>query len=177
MFSQQYIEKIEDKIGQDNKVVVGVGDMKISKDVTKTIVTYSLGSCIGITIYDPIKKVAGMLHYMLPSSEVDRNRKCVRKLMFADTGIPLLFEEAYRMGADKRRLIVKIAGGGNIMDMCGVFSIGVKNYSAAKDILCRHNITAKKESVGGRSSRTLYLNVSSGDVLLKFSGNKNMLLF
>jgi len=176
MFNQQSIEKIEAKLGHANKVVVGVGDMKLSKDTSKTIVTYSLGSCIGITVYDPVKKVAGMLHYMLPSSEIDRNRESVRKLMFADTAIPMLFKEAYRIGADKRRLIVKIAGGGKIMDTGGVFGIGSKNYSAAKSILCKHDIVVDKESVGGSLGRTLYFNVNSGDIFLKFSGKKNMLL-
>lgn len=79
---------------------VGVGDMKISDDLTAVLVTHSLGSCIGLTVYDPVEKVGGLLHYMLPDSTKSSKGKD-RPFMFADTGIPLLYESCYKLGAKK----------------------------------------------------------------------------
>ena len=86
-------------------VVVGIADMKVSKDVDATLVTHSLGSCIGLAVYDPVAKVGGLLHYMLPESGLDANKAKERPLMFADTGIPLLFKACYNLGAEKKRMI------------------------------------------------------------------------
>ncbi len=97
-------------------IVVGVSDMKVSNDSKSTLITYSLGSCIGITIYDPVVKVGGILHFMLPESSLDRAKAEKNPYMFADTGIPALFKAAYELGAKKQRMKVTVAGGSQVLD-------------------------------------------------------------
>ena len=81
-------------------IVVGVSDMKASNDPTGTLVTYSLGSCIGVAIYDPVAKAGGLLHFMLPESSLDPEKASTRPFMFADSGIPRLFKAVYKLGGE-----------------------------------------------------------------------------
>ena len=93
------------------KIVVGVADLAVTGDPSTTLVTYALGSCIGVTLYDPIAKVAGMLHFMLPNSKINGEKAGTTPAMFADTGVPALFKQAYELGAVKSNLIVRATGG------------------------------------------------------------------
>ena len=95
-----------------NMVTVEISDFKISAEPEDVLVTYALGSCIAVMVHDPVRKAAGMIHYMLPLSETSLEKAKVRPAMFADTGIPLLFQSLYALGAQKRDLVVKVAGGG-----------------------------------------------------------------
>ena len=96
--------------------VVGISDICVSKDPNIDIVTFSLGSCIGATAYDPVAKIGGMIHYMLPLSKTSPEKAKAKPGMFADTGIPELLKQMFAMGAVKKRLIVKVAGGSQLMD-------------------------------------------------------------
>ncbi len=78
-----------------------------------------MGSCIGVLIYDPEVKVGGLLHYMLPDATIDKQKAVDKPFMFATTGVPRLFKEAYNMGASKNRLLVKVVGGAQILDSAG----------------------------------------------------------
>jgi len=106
------------------KQIVGVADMKVSNNPKESIITYSLGSCIGLVIYDPVVKVGGILHYMLPESSIDKSKAADRPYMFADSGIPRLFKTAYQLGAAKQRMRIYAAGGAEILDQKGFFNIG-----------------------------------------------------
>ncbi len=152
------------------KIIVGMADMQISNDPSAVLVTYSLGSCIGISIYDPVEKVGGMLHYMLPEAKLDPVKARQRPFMFADTGIPLLFKSSYELGAKKQRLQVKVAGGSQILDDNGYFNIGKRNYAAMRKLLWRNNVMVAAEDVGGNVNRTMFLNLEDGAVHLKISG-------
>lgn len=152
------------------KVVVGISDMKVSKNPGDIIITYSLGSCIGIAIWDPAVKVGGILHYMLPDSNLDKERAKVKPFMFADSGIPLLFKETYKLGAVKSRLIVKAVGGSQVMDTNGVFNIGKRNYMMMRKIFWKNKVMIAKEDVGGTVNRTLSLDIATGVTRLKVSG-------
>jgi chemotaxis protein CheD len=149
------------------RVIVDVGDMKVVKSDRGQIITHALGSCIGVAIYDPVAKVGGMLHYVLPDSRTNPAKAEANPCMFADTGIPHLFREAYKLGAEKSRLIVKLAGGGNVLDRSNYFNIGKKNYLAARKILYRNGVLIKGEFVGGTSGKTLRLQLDSGDVSVR----------
>ncbi len=153
------------------KLIVGIADMKIGKNPDATLITYSLGSCIGITIYDPGVKVGGLLHYMLPDSQIDAEKAQKNPWMFADTGIPLFFKEAYKLGAEKRRMEVKVAGGSQILDESGFFNIGKRNYMALRKIFWVNNVLIHGEDVGGYVNRTLSVELSSGRVWVKTSGD------
>lgn len=150
--------------------VVGVADMKVSNKSGDVLITYSLGSCIGLAIYDPVAKVGGLLHYMLPESSLDSQKAQKNPYMFGDSGIPLLFKTAYKHGAQKSRLKVVVAGGSQILDQNGLFNIGKRNHMLLRKMFWKNNVMIDFEDVGGITNRTLKLEVDSGDTWLKTSG-------
>ena len=156
-------------------ITIGVADMKVSNDPEATLVTYSLGSCIGVAIYDPKVSVGGLLHYMLPDSNLDLEKAKNNPFMFADTGIPLLFRETYKLGAEKSRIVVRVAGGAQILDDKGFFNIGKRNQLILKKIFWRNNVLVKAEALGGSVNRTVRLNLSTGELLLKEAGKERHL--
>lgn len=148
-------------------VIVDIADLQVSGDPRATLVTYSLGSCIGITIWDPQVQVGGMIHYMLPESALSPEKAGKNPAMFADTGIPALFRAAYALGAVKQRMIVKVAGGSSLLDDNGTFNIGKRNYIMLRKIFWKNGILIENEDVGGSISRTLRLDVATGRVTVK----------
>lgn len=92
--------------------------------------------------------------------------------MFVDTGIPSLFNEAYRLGAQKERIIVKVAGCSQILDDKNLFNIGERNYMTLRKLLWKNSVLINAEDVGGNDSRTLYLDVTSGRVTVKSRDRK-----
>ncbi len=146
--------------------------MKTSNQTTDTIITYSLGSCIGLVVYDPFAKAGGILHYMLPDSTIDGTKAKAKPYMFADTGIPRLFKETYTLGAKKTRMKVFIAGGAEILDQQGFFNIGKRNYMALKKMLFRNNVLIEKQAVGGNVNRTVRLEIATGHIYVKTSGSR-----
>jgi chemotaxis protein CheD len=143
------------------QVVVGIADCGVSTDPEATLVTYALGSCIAVAVHDPVAGVAGLLHFMLPESGIDADKARERPYMFADTGIARLFERAYAQGAEKRRMLVSIAGGAQVMND-RLFDIGRRNYLAARRILWKAGVLIHAEAVGGTNSRTVRLEVATG---------------
>ncbi|MBC8318401.1 MAG: chemotaxis protein CheD [Desulfobulbaceae bacterium] len=152
------------------KIIVGISDMKVSNTPGEVLITYSLGSCIGLVIWDPQVKVGGLLHYMLPESKLDKDRAQKRPHMFGDTGIPALFKAAYELGAVKSRLIVTAVGGSQLLDTAGVFNIGKRNYAIMKKLFERNKVAVAREDIGGTVNRTISLDVKTGRILLKVSG-------
>ena len=112
--------------------IVGVSDMKISNNPEETLVTYSLGSCIGVVIYDPIVKVGGLLHYMLPDSTIDVAKAKKNPYMFCDKGVPGLFKESYAKGATKKNILIYVFGGAQVLDQKGFFNIGKSRWDNGK---------------------------------------------
>jgi len=155
-------------------LIVGVSDMQVSNDTGSTIVTYSLGSCIGIVIYDPVVKVGGMLHFMLPESSLDPEKARKNPYMFCDTGIPSLFKAAYKLGAQKQRIKVIVVGGSQVLDQKGFFNIGKRNCLATKKMLFKNNVIINYEDVGGISNRTIRLAVNNGRTSLRVSGQEEV---
>lgn len=156
------------------KQIVGVADMKVSNNPRESVVTYSLGSCIGLVIYDPVVKVGGILHYMLPESSLDKEKALKKPFMFADTGIPRLFKTAYKLGAKKARIKIYVAGGAEILDQKGFFNIGKRNYMALKKMFFKNKVMISRQDVGGNSNRTVRLKIATGDIFLKTSGSKEV---
>ena len=152
-------------------LVVGVADCQVSNQREDVLVTYALGSCIAVAIHDPVAGVGGLLHYMLPESAISPAKAGENPYMFADTGIPLLFRRSYECGADKRRLVVRVAGGAQVMDPEGVFNIGKRNYLALRKILWKAGVLLQGEDVGGNLSRTVRLEVGSGRFWLRGPGS------
>ena len=158
------------ELGFEQKVIIGIAEMAVSNNTNATLTTYSLGSCLGITLYDPEVRVGGLLHIMLPDSRIDSGKATAQPAMFVDSGFPALLGAACKLGADKRRVQICVAGGAQIMDNSGHFNIGKRNYEAFTKMLNEHGLRCHAEQVGGMVNRTLYLNLATGDVRLKISG-------
>jgi len=154
----------------NNKITVGVADMKVSNDSEAMLVTYSLGSCIGIAVYDPVVQVGGMLHYMLPDSSLDPEKAKKNPYMFADSGIAPMFKEAYKLGAQKQRMRIVVVGGAQILDQQGFFNIGKRNHMAMRKIFWKNKAMVSHEDVGGNVNRTLKLAIKDGACWVKVSG-------
>jgi chemotaxis protein CheD len=153
-----------------NQIIVGISDLKVSNDPEAVIVTYALGSCIAVMVHDPVNKIGGMIHYMLPLSNTSQEKGKEKPAMFADTGIPLLFEQMYALGAQKKNIVVKVAGGGSLYDDKGIFNIGQRNYTISRKIFWKNGILIAAEDVGGTKSRTARLFIGSGRVTITSQG-------
>ncbi len=153
-----------------SQIVVGIAEMAISDNPEDVIVTYSLGSCIGVTVYDPVLRIGGMIHCMLPLSKVDEEKAKTTPCMFVDTGIPLLLTELFKMGVQKSRAIIKVAGGANVLDTQDLFKIGERNYTILRKILWKNNMLIAAEHVGGNVSRTIKLEIATGRFWLRIAG-------
>jgi chemotaxis protein CheD len=163
--------------GFDQKIVVGVGDLAVTNNQAVVLATYSLGSCLAVTIYDPVMRVGGLLHLMLPDSSINAVKAARQPAMFADTGLPALFQAAYQMKANKHRVRICLAGGAQFMGSNGVFSIGQRNYGAVVGLLGRQGLKVHATEVGGLVSRSVALDVGTGEVRLRISGRmENMTL-
>ncbi len=156
----------------DKRVTVGVGDLALSDRKGAELVTYSLGSCLGVMIHDPVAAVGGLLHFMLPESTLNPERARRQPGLFADTGLPLLFRGAYSLGARKSRLRVVVVGGSQVIDESGRFNVGARNYAALRKIFWRNNVLIDAEDVGGRVNRTAGLMVGSGHIWVRVNSDE-----
>jgi len=152
------------------RIIVDISDAKVSNDPADVLVTYSLGSCIGVCLYDPAVNIGGMLHYQLPSSTMDAKRAKEKPLMFADTGMEFLIDKMSAMGAKKKRMQVKIAGGAKMDSGPDGFDIGKRNHLAIKKILWQNGMFIDAEDVGGTSARSMYMNIANGAVTIRTNG-------
>jgi len=144
--------------------------MKVSNNPEDVLVTYSLGSCVGLTLYDPVIRVGGMIHCMLPLSRLDPAKAQMNPCMFTDTGIPTLIQAVLNMGANKKRLIAKVAGAASPLDDNGIFKIGERNYTVLRKVLWKNDILIAAEDVGGTVARTLFLYLDTGKTVIRSGG-------
>jgi chemotaxis protein CheD len=156
--------------GEIRTLFVGVSDAKVSREADASLVTYALASCIGISIYDPVASVGGLLHYMLPDSRLDVVKAKEHPWMFADTAIPMFFQQAYRLGAAKSRLRVIAAGGAQILQAQDSLEIGKRNLLAMRRIFWKSGVLLEAEDIGGSDIRTLRLEMSTGRLMVRRNG-------
>lgn len=149
--------------------VVGIAEMHVSADPDDLIVTYALGSCIGLVLWDPEVRVGGMLHAMLPSHALDPERARVNPERFVDTGVPALFRACYALGAEKRRMVTRVAGGSRMVGGGGPdnFQTGRRNVVMLKRLLWKNGVLLEGEETGGSISRTVSLHVGTGELLIR----------
>lgn len=152
--------------------VVGISDMKMSNQTEDMLITYSLGSCIGLALYDPQLRLGGMVHCMLPLSKTDREKARTNPYMFVDTGVTDLLQKMYNRGAQKSRLVVKVAGSGQLLDEKGLFKIGERNYTVLRKIMWKNGLLIAAEDVGGTKARTLSLRIGDGRTAVKSGGQE-----
>jgi chemotaxis protein CheD len=152
------------------RVVVDISDAKVSDNPSDILVTYSLGSCIGVCLYDPAIHVGGMLHYQLATAKMDPERARSKPFMFADTGMRLLLDQLATMGVNKKRMQVRLAGGATMATGPQGFDIGKRNYLAIRKILWSEGMFIDAEDVGGSVARNLYLDMADGMVTIRSNG-------
>jgi len=152
------------------QIVVAVSDAKVSGDAGALLVTYALGSCIGVCLHDGTAGLAGMLHYQLPSSALSPERAREQPLMFADTGLAQLLRAMEQQGGLGSRMTVKLAGGAQMLNDAKLFSIGRRNYTAIRKVLWDRGMLIHREDVGGDAPRTVYLRVADGAVTVRANG-------
>jgi chemotaxis protein CheD len=146
-------------------IAVGLGDLFISR--SEDLVAYSLGSCVGICLWGPIAKLAGMAHVVLPTAP---SGPVTLPGKFADTAVPALLDALTRAGAERYRLQCKIAGGAAALAIGGGGSlpkIGERNVEAVKAALAKASIRILGEQTGGHQGRTLRLEPPSGRVRVR----------
>lgn len=155
-----------------SSVIVGVAECKWSSSPDHTLITYALGSCVAVMIHDPVAMVGGLLHYMLPDSTIDPQKAARNPFMFADTGIPTLFKRAAALGATRRHLVVRVAGGAQVLDEKCFFNIGKRNALALKKALWKVGVVIQGQALGGTKSRTVRMEMSSGQTTWRGPGGE-----
>jgi chemotaxis protein CheD len=173
---------IEDKIMQQNQwkanavslmTAVNFSEMKISSNPVETLVAFSIGSGIGLTVHDPVCCVGGVLHFMLPDSTIANSINLEKvPFMFADTGVPAFLKALVEQGVQPERLKIVVAGGAQVPGQNGIFNIGQKNYEVLIRILSNHDLRIHHENIGGTSSRTLSLSIESGRSSIRIFGQR-----
>lgn len=156
-------------------VVIDIADMKVSNDPEDVLVTYALGSCIGVALYDPVVKIGGLVHVMLPESNLENGTGGVKNpYKYIDTGVPRLYKKMYEMGGQKNRIQNAVIGGSQIMDDSGFFNIGKRNYAALRKLFWKNNVLINKQHVGGRINRTVKMEVATGRIFIKLSSGETI---
>ncbi len=159
-----------------SQLVVGISDMKISDDPNQELITYSLGSCLGIAVHDPIAQIGGLLHVLLPSSSILPDKAADLPFTFVDTGVARLFHSLNQAGGERTRLIAKAAGGARMKGASGNLNIGERNLQALVDIFHGNGIPIQAHAIGGHLSRTLRMNVGTGCVTVQSPGHEDLQL-
>ena len=157
-----------------DKLIIGIADMKMAAG-SGMLVTYALGSCIGICLYDPVIKLGAMVHIMLPLN-MEAGRKNTMK--YADTGIKETLRQMEAKGAKRSRITAKIAGGAKMFEDSGgsLGNIGQRNIDSVRLNLKKEGIRLLKEDVGGSVARTLLFDVNSGLGCVRSYGRPEMII-
>lgn len=157
----------------NQKLTVGIADMKIGKG-NDLLITYALGSCIGLCFYDPRPKLGALLHIMLPLN-MEAGRK--NPLKYADTGIRETLRQMEAKGASKSRITAKIAGGAKMFEVNGgnLGNIGQRNIESVHTILRMEGIRLVGEHVGGNVARTLLFDVDTGQSCIRSYGRQDII--
>lgn len=150
-----------------NVRLVNVGELVTSSSEQDILISYSLGSCLGLAIYDPETRIGGMLHAMLPLSSLYAGRAVDNAAMFVDSGALELFKQLMDMGLSRNRAVVKIAGCAQILGNSEHFRIGERNLAVIRRILWKNGILLKSADVGGSLTRSIRLDLATGRFLIK----------
>lgn len=152
---------------EEKMIEVGLADMKIAQ-ASARLVTRGLGSCLGITIYDPLKKIGAMTHAMLP--DIDKARIKSNPARFVNSVIRKAVEELEKLGSSRVHLVAKLFGGAHMFTFIAsdsILNVGQRNIEVAQAVLKELGIRAAAQEIGGTFGRTIELNLENGKVLVK----------
>lgn len=145
-------------------IVVGIGECRVASPPAGALSTYALGSCVAVIAWDWKLKLGGLLHIMLPDSSIDPVRASSNPHVCVDTGVPALLKELIARGSSKKQLRWCLVGGAAMMADSAHFEIGKRNHLALKKILWRLGVFIDQEDVGGAASRSVRLDLQSGQI-------------
>jgi chemotaxis protein CheD len=155
--------------GIEHAVKVDVAQVRVAQAPMR-IMTMALGSCLGIVLHDPEARIGALAHAMHPRRERVKNK--MNRAKFVDSVIPLLLERMLQWGARREKIVAKVFGGARMFDgfegCRGILQIGDENIVAAREVLKELGIPLVAECVGGRTGRTIVLDVSDGSVLVRY---------
>ena len=159
---------------------VPIGGIAVSDSAADVMVAYGLGSCVAICLYDPVARIGGMLHALLPSAPSQNGRNPTPSAKFVDQGTPLLIEALVELGAKRSRLSAQLCGGAQVLSAPGFeengLHIGKRNVSAAESALRDARIQVKAHRTGGRVGRTVRFYIATGQVTVRSLGQKEQVL-
>ncbi len=151
-------------------ITVGISDLKVVRHERVVLMTHALGSCVGISLWDPMTRVSGMMHFMLPQPTSEQMAESKPLAMFGTSGIPALFKLAYELGAERTRLIVCAAGAASLLNDDSIFQIGRRNRAMMHKLFWMNGITVAAEDMEGSDARTMSLDTESGCVIIRKKG-------
>ncbi|MCC6220334.1 MAG: chemotaxis protein CheD [Deltaproteobacteria bacterium] len=149
------------------RTFVGIAEAKVSDSKADILIASNLGSCLGISVYDPRLQYGGLIHCLLPTAANDPEKAKRQPCMYVDSGLTHLLQYLTTKGSRKNDLIITAAGGATMGERMEHFEIGKKNFTILRKFLWKHNILLKAHDVGGSSPRTVSLIVQTGEVLVK----------
>ncbi|WP_237559982.1 chemotaxis protein CheD [Desulfohalovibrio reitneri] len=158
-----------------NRVVVGISDMRVSTSPRDLLITYSLGSCVALAVYDPDNGVGGLVHCLLPLARLAPKKAEVTPAMFVTTGVSALIRQMFRKGAKRGNLVLKAAGGAHMLGLAGAFDTGARNTAALCRLLEKNELPLSAHEFGGTVPRTFSLDMRDGSVVVKSLGKEKAL--
>jgi chemotaxis protein CheD len=161
--------------GTEPTVVVGVADLAVAREAQGRLLTYALGSCVGVSAYDPLAKIGGLLHFMLPHPAPHADPAGLKPCTFASHGIPLLLRKLADAGASLQRLVVCAAGGAEMLEAGATVSIGKRNRAMLRHVLAQEGIALTAEDTGGAHARTMALDLARGEVWVRSRDDEGLL--
>lgn len=157
----------------EEKLIVGIADMKMTQG-SGMLITYALGSCIGICLYDPLIKLASLTHILLPLN-METGRKNTFK--YADTGVREVIARMEAAGSNRSRMVAKIAGGARMFEIGpgGIGNIGQRNAESVRMIIQRERIRLVAEHTGGSVARTVLFDGATGQACIRSYGREDII--
>ncbi len=148
------------------RINVGISEMRVTKQPGVILVTHSLGSCMGLAAYDPVNKVAGLIHCLLPKPTGNK-KAMANPSMCVSTGVPAMIREMYALGAQRQNLILKAAGCSRMMNVLNQFNTGLRNQETLLALLEHNGLKLAASEMGGCIPRTIFFYVDTGQVLIR----------
>ena len=155
--------------------VVGIGELAVLA-VNGRLVTYALGSCVGIVGYDRSRKIAGLLHVLLPQSKSDLSQPNRNPAAYANTGVPALVLAMQRLGGDPMASRFHLAGGASMLKTSAPLDVGRRNVMAVRKALWNAGLFVQAEMVGGHEPRSLTIDAATGVVSVQIPGRPEVTL-
>lgn len=152
--------------------VVSISAMELSRSPNDVLITYSLGSCIGVTAYDPQTRVGGLIHCLLPQANSSPEKAAQNPHMFVTSGVVDMIKSLLKIGASRERLIIKAAGGAKMMKVNNLFDVGSRNSTTVQKLLMHNKMRLKGSDFGGSIPRTMYMYMDTGRVVIKSLGKE-----